>query len=353
MSPKHITMERIAREAKVPRTTVSFALNNTPNKNIPEVTRQRVLDVAQKLGYFDQYVVDQELIAFVIHQTPGQIAQDALLGEVLGGLPGVIEPYGYHVGLFPVPVGNPRRYVGLVVTHRPQGIVLSGPVEKDNEELQTPLEQNVPAVIWRQVENPELYCVDVDNVRGAYIAVKYLLKLGHRRIATITNASLSYTASADRLLGYRQALAEYEIPYDDTLVRHGAFTSDSGYRSMVDILNTAGDLPSAVFVASDVVARGAIQAIRQWGFLIPDDISIVGFDDIPLASYLSPSLTSVRTLAADLGRHAGQVLMGLRHNNAVQPCRVLLDSILKIRDSTCSYQQPYFVHGLLAGSMKG
>ncbi len=339
MSPKHVTMEQIAREANVSRTTVSFVLNNTPNKNIPDVTRQRVLEAAQKLGYFEQTAVDLKLIAFAMHQTPEQIAQDALLGEVLRGLSAAIDGHGFHVGLFPMPIDGPMRYLELVVTHRPQGIVLSGPMEKDSEELRILSDQSVPTVIQGQVDNADLYCVDVDNIYGAYIAVKYLLELGHRRIALITNASLTYTASADRLKGYQKALAEYGIKSDDSLIRFGEFTSASGYDCMVDILNSVNQLPSAVFIASDVVALGAIQAIREWGFVIPDDISVVGFDDIPLASYLTPSLTSVRIFAADLGRHAGQVLVGLINGDTNQPRRVLLDSALKIRQSTSLYSE--------------
>ncbi|MBI5959092.1 MAG: LacI family DNA-binding transcriptional regulator [Chloroflexi bacterium] len=338
MSPKHVTMDQIAREAGVSRTTVSFVLNNTPNKNIPEATRQRVLEAAQRLGYYESFPVDQKLIAFVMHQTSEQIAQDALLGEVLRGLSGAIEPHGYHVGLFSMPLDSPTHYLDLVMTRRPQGIVLSGPIIKDSEELRVLQERGIPTVIQGQVENPEIYCVDVDNVHGAYIAVRHLLELDHRRIAMITNSPSLYTASEERLRGYRRALAEYGVEEDERLVRYGAFTSASGYAAMQEILSAAGEPPSAVFAASDVVALGAIQAIRQAGLQIPDDISLVGFDDIPLAPFLSPPLTTVRIFAADLGRHAGQVLMGLILGQGNQPRRIFLDSLLKIRESTRHYQ---------------
>jgi LacI family transcriptional regulator len=333
MVRKRITMEQIAQDANVSRTTVSFVLNQTPNTNISESTRLRVLETAFKLGYYD-FKDATNFVAFVMHQTPDQIAQDALLGEVLRGVSGAIEPYGYHVGLFPLPLDSPLHYLNLIITRRPKGILLSGPITKDSEALDKLVQQNVPVVILGQVENPRIYCVDVENVYSAQLAVQHLLELGHRRIATITNASLSYTASVDRLKGYRNALAEYEVAFDESLVRYGDFTSLSGYKAMLDLLNVHPTPPSAVFVASDVVALGAMQAARQWDLNIPDDISFVGFDDIPLAPYLNPPLTTVRILAGDLGFHAGQILMGLTQGETTLPRRTLLDSQLKVRGST-------------------
>ncbi len=339
MVRKRITMEQIARDANVSRTTVSFVLNQTPNTNISESTRLRVLETAFKLGYYDSNDATN-FIAFVMHQSPDQIAQDALLGEVMRGVSSAIEPYGYHVGLFPLPLDSPLHYLNLLITRRPKGIILSGPITKDSDALGQLVQQNVPVVIQGQVENPRIYCVDVENVYSAQTAVQHLLDLGHRRIATITNASLSYTASVDRLKGYRRALAENGIEYDETLVRYGDFTSLSGYKAMIDLLTLHPTPPSAVFVASDVVALGAMQAARQWGLNIPEDISFVGFDDIPLASYLNPPLTTVRILAGDLGHRAGQILMGLIQNEGALPHRTLLDSQLKVRGSTQPYEHP-------------
>jgi LacI family transcriptional regulator len=338
MAPKRITMEQIAREAQVSRTTVSFVLNKTANTNISEATRLRVLETAFQLGYYAPTTQETNFIAFVMHQTSDQIAQDALLGEVLRGVTNAIEPFGYHVGLFPLPVGNVLHYLDLIITRRPRGIIVSGPIEKDTESLYVLAQQNIPVVIQGQLENPLIYCVDVENVYSARLAMRHLLELGHRRIAFITNAPISYTASSDRLKGYQQALAEYETPFQEVLVRYGQFTSMSGYNAMLDLLNTNPEPPSAVFVASDVVALGAMQAARQWGLQIPEDVSFVGFDDMPLAAYLYPPLTTVRIPAGDLGYHAGQLLMGLAHGESALPRRTLLDSQLKVRGSTRPYR---------------
>jgi LacI family transcriptional regulator len=143
-----------------------------------------------------------------------------------------------------------------------------------------------------------------------------------------------------RLTGYQLALSEAGLVFDPTLVRHGAFTSSSGYTAMSDLLMSLPhtELPSAMFVASDVVALGALQAARQYGLQVPQEMSFVGYDDIPLAPYLTPPLTSVRIPAADLGSHAGQTLLALLEGQPHQPRRLLLDNQLRIRDSTQAYR---------------
>src|SRR5688572_1384153 len=170
MSRKRITMEQIAQEANVSRTTVSFVLNKTANTNISEATRLRVLETAFKLGYYEPSTQENNFIAFVMHQTPDQIAQDALLGEVLRGVSSAIEPFGYHVGLFPLPVGNALHYLDLIITRRPRGIIVSGPIEKDSETLYALVQQNIPVIIQGQLENSLIYCVDVENIHSAWLA---------------------------------------------------------------------------------------------------------------------------------------------------------------------------------------
>jgi LacI family transcriptional regulator len=332
-------MKQIAEKAGVSRTTVSFVLNNTPDKNIPTTTRERVLKIANELGYFQAMQHQTHTVGFAIRQIGEQIAQDALLGEVLSGLSNALEPYGYHVVFFPLPPQNEIPYLDLILNYGPSGLVLSGPLTKDDKILQTLSQENMPIVILGQVPSPEVYCVDVDNTYGARMAVNHLIELGHRRIAMITNAPLDYTASVDRLSGYKQTLANYGILYDESLVRCGHFTSESGFEAMQDILNNVSEPPTAVFVASDVVALGAMQAVRDSGLRIPDDISFVGFDDIPLARYLDPPLTTVRIFAYDEGKYAGDVLMRLLNRDGRIPRRTLLDSELKIRQSTIPITQ--------------
>jgi DNA-binding LacI/PurR family transcriptional regulator len=161
--------------------------------------------------------------------------------------------------------------------------------------------------------------------------VEHLLALGHRRIACITNAPLAYTSAQARLAGYRTALGAAGIEIDPSWIQEGAFDAPSGHRAMVALLDRTD--VTATFVASDVVAFGAIGAIRARRLRVPDDMSIVGFDDIPLAGLFDPPLTTIRLPAYELGHAAGIALLD-RISHASVPARTLLPTELVVRAST-------------------
>jgi DNA-binding LacI/PurR family transcriptional regulator len=173
--------------------------------------------------------------------------------------------------------------------------------------------------------------VDVDNEAGARLAVEHLLALGHRRIACITNASIAYTAASERVAGYREALAAVGIAEEPGMIAEGAFDAHSGHRAIAEIL--ARTTPDAIFVASDVVAIGVIAGLREAGLSVPGDVSVVGFDAIPLAAYLDPPLTTISLPAHDLGRAAGRALLDRIAGRPVAG-RTLLPTELIVRAST-------------------
>jgi DNA-binding LacI/PurR family transcriptional regulator len=269
-------------------------------------------------------------------QSPHQVFSDGFLATVLLGLTVAVRDSGYHVLIEPLdPANGPASYGDLVRSRRADGIILSGP-RLDDKELLRIYSEGIPVVMMGQLPGNNIPFVDVDNVRGAMAATQHLLALGHRRIACITNAAPEYTASSDRLAGYRQALEEAGVPYDEALVRYGAFTDASGTRAMEDLLASCGPLPTAVFVASDVVALGALNSIRAAGLRVPEDMALIGFDDIPLAEHIHPSLTTIRLPAYDLGWHAGQGLMEMIETGQINTTRLLLETELVIRDSTAA-----------------
>ncbi len=142
---------------------------------------------------------------------------------------------------------------------------------------------------------------------AAHKAVAHLLKLGHTRIACITNAPLTYTAAVERLNGYRQAIENAGMQFDPSLVRYGDFDADSGYRQMQDLLDSDASF-TAAFIASDTLAFGAKAALRDHGMRVPGDIALVGFDDLPFSRFTDPPLTSVRLPAVDLAHQAADML---------------------------------------------
>jgi LacI family transcriptional regulator len=202
-----------------------------------------------------------------------------------------------------------------VRTRRADGIILIGPRLGDGE-LDRIQEEGIPIVLIGQMHGSNIPFVDIDNIKAAQASVSHLTSLGHQRIACITNAPKGNTASEDRLEGYRSALGLAGLPFDPGLVRWGNFTDESGYLAMKDILATCHPLPSAVFVASDLVALGVLRALSEAGFSVPEDFALVSFDDIPLARYIQPSLTTMRLPAYDLGFRAGQMMVRLLHGAA-------------------------------------
>jgi len=331
-------MEDVARAAGVSRTTVSFVLNDIPHTSIPAGTRQRIIQAARDLDYAPNVQAlnlatgRTMMVALVLRQTPEQMSADAFLGEVVRGAASHLEAEGYHLLVHAAEPGAPRTYGELVRTHKVDGLIIASPLINDPEVKQLH-DEGTPIVLNGAPDTDDIPSVDVDNTQGACTAMLHLLDLGHRRIGHISNAPFSYTSSRDRLDGYRQALADAGIAYDHELVCEGEFTDASGYEPMNRLLDLPQP-PSAVFVGSDVVALGAIDAIHNRGLRIPDDISVIGFDDVLLGKYLRPALTTVHLPAYDLGRQAGDIMLRIIAGETLPALRVLLPTRLIIRRST-------------------
>lgn len=336
--PKKVTTAEVARLAGVSRSTVSFVLNNVPGMRIREETRQRVIEAARQLNYHPDATARRMVtgktcvIGFVLRQHPDQVFADHFLPQVLAGFSKATSSQGYHLLFEPIPPGDTSgAYTRLVQERHVDGIVLSGP-RSDDHELLNIYREGAHIVLIGQLQGVDIPSIDVNNIGGAYLAVKHLISLGHRRIGLITNAPLQYTASADRLEGYRKALEEAGIAFQAELVRHGAFTPASGFQAMTELLEQK-PLPTAVFVASDTVALGALQAIRQRNLRIPEDLALIGFDDIPLAEFTDPPLSTVRLPAFSLGWGAAEHLIRLINGKEIDNRHVLLETELIVRQS--------------------
>jgi DNA-binding LacI/PurR family transcriptional regulator len=335
MQARRPKSEDVAALAGVSRTTVSFVLNDRPGTSISQATRERVLAAAAELGY-QPHASARGLAAgrthtlgFVLRQTTEQVAEDALLAETLRGLSAAARVERYRVLVEPR-APSEGAYGDLVRSHRTDGLVVSGP-RRDDHELEALVRAGAPIVIQGAHPTVDAPSVDVDNVLGAKVAVEHLIGLGHRDIGCIIHAPMVYTAATERLEGYRAALAGAGLPYRPELVVEAAFDAASG-RLAMSRLHAAG-AATAVFVASDVVAFGAIAAIREAGLRVPTDISIIGYDDIPLSAFFDPPLTTLHLPAFDLGRTAGAALLDRIHGRPVNR-RTVLATELIVRSST-------------------
>ncbi len=344
MAPRkpRATSADVAARAGVSRTTVSFVLNAKVDAGIPPGTRRRIEEAARELGYHPHGAAralaggTSQTIGLVLRQSAEQVAADALLAETLWGVASEARTGGYRVLVEPLsPDGG--RYSDLLLSQRADGLIVSGP-RVDDDELASLVADGFPIILQGWLPGVPAPSVDIDNRASARIAVEHLVALGHRRIGCITNAPLAYTAASERVAGYREALAAAEIGLDDDLIAEGAFDAASGYAAMSSLLAVAGPV-TAVFVASDVVAFGALRALREARRRVPADVSVVGFDDIPLARHFDPPLTTVRLPANALGAAAGKALVDRLAGRPTSE-RTLLPTELIVRESTAACPNP-------------
>lgn len=335
---KRTTSRDVAKLAHVSRTTVSFILNNVPGVSISAATRKRVLDAAQKLNYSPN-VAGKKLVSgksytigLVLCQSPEQIFTDAFLPQVILGVEQAAMQQGFHMLLKPVDPNDTGGYARLITENHVDGILLSGP-RQDDAALMRLHQQRVPIMLMGQLPETDIAFVDVNATAGAELAVSHLIEHGHQCIGMITNAPLDYTSAQQRRDGYVKALKKAKLPVNKTMIKAGNYTPASGYEAMKALLQLSPRL-TAVFVASDVVAMGAILAIKEAGLRIPQDIAVVGFDDIPLAEFYDPPLTTIRLPAFGLGWAGGERLIRLIQGDGLNDASLLLESELITRQSS-------------------
>jgi DNA-binding LacI/PurR family transcriptional regulator len=335
MARDRATSADVAKLAGVSRTTVSVVLTDRRDIHISPATRRRVFDAAERLDYHAhaparQLAAGASLtIGLVIRQSSEQVAGDALLGETLRGVTAAARAGGYRVLVEALAPGA-GGYEEIVRSRQTDGIIVSAP-RADDAALNDLVRDDFPVILQGSLPGLRVPSVDVDNRAGAKAAVELLVHQGHRAIGCITNAPLAYTAALERLTGYREALEASGIPFDRDRVVEAEFDAASGYRAMGALVDRSPDC-SAVFVASDVVAFGAMAALRDRGRRLPGDVSIIAFDDIPLAAYFDPPLTTVRIPAFELGQAAGEALLDRIVGRPVA-ARTLLPTELVVRAS--------------------
>ena len=338
MKKKRVTSQDVADHAGVSRTTVSLVLNDVEGTHISPETRQKVHEAAEHLVYVPDATAQAlasrraRAIGLVMTRSPHHIASDTFLPQILAGLLHVVKQHKLRLLIESVEAEHQDRiYLELARAKHIDGMILLTP-RIDDAGLRKLEEVDVPSVLMGKLVDSNLYSVDVDNRLAAKKAVQYLLELGHMRIACISNAPPSYSAAPDRVLGYQDALLEAGITPDEDLVRYADFDPQSGFVCMGSLL-AAGNGFTAVFVASDNVAMGAKSALREAGLRIPEDVSIIGFDDIPWAQYSDPPLTTVRLPAQELASQACLMLVDLMQGLVPERSHQVLDTELVVRKS--------------------
>ena len=315
------TQADVAKLAGVSRASVSYVLNNKYPISIPESTRQRILDAIQELGY-----------------VPDRNAQSLRTGRtytIASIIPDITNPYYPLLERKIQDVAKQHGYVHI--TYNTDGIteeeyrclqavqqirvdgVFGSFFHVQLDDLRPLIDKNIAVVILLASREPvpdfPLDMLYVDNVAAACTAVTYLIEHGHTRIAMI--GGLDVAVGNRRTDGYVQALDTCGIPIAQELIRHGDFTEAGGYREMQALLQMS-PRPTAVFTANDLMALGALFAIKESGLSVPGDVAIVGFDDIPTSRLVSPPLTTIRKSQDLIGQRAVEMMLE-RLNKTVPP----------------------------------
>jgi DNA-binding LacI/PurR family transcriptional regulator len=338
VKPKRPRSFEVAKLAGVSRSTVSFVLNGVDKANISAATQQRVLDAARSLGYVPDAAGrtlasgrTHTLGLVICHAEHLQV--DAFIPQALYGLNEVSQQRGFKVIV--EAVENPERpdaYLELAQAKQVDGLVVLNP-RKNDEGLRKLVEGGFPLVLMGASELPEAYTVSTaDNTLAARRLTEHLLALGHTRVAHITYGGLEYQGAEERFQGYRDALAAADLPYDPSLMREGNYSAASGFAALTSLLDAKVDF-TALFASNDTVALGAMAALRKRGLRIPEDVAVVGYDDIPLAAYAAPPLTTLHSPAREHGRLAGEILIKLIRGEPVEQTRVWLNLELVVRAS--------------------
>lgn len=296
-----VTVKDVAKAAGVSVASVSRALNG--HKNMSEQTRERILECATRMRYMPNGAA-RSLITRRTH-TIGAVLPDLhgeFFSELIRGMDSAARARGLHL-LVSSSHGSASEAgeVLRALRGRVDGLLIMSP-HADADMLADNLPVGLPTVLMNtRVAGGTYRSISIDNYGGASMMVRHLFERGYRRIALIAGPQNNFDAD-ERLRGYRDTLAEL-APEQAEIVLPGDFSEESGYRAGKAIV--AGDyLPQAIFAANDMMAIGCLYALVESGVSVPDDVALVGFDDIPIARYVAPPLSTVRVRIADLGRNA-------------------------------------------------
>jgi DNA-binding LacI/PurR family transcriptional regulator len=327
------TIYDVARLAGVSTATVSRALNGTGQIAAP--TRAAIEAAVEQLGYRPNTIARSLVTKST--QTIALLLPD-ITNPFYAALVSGIQQYALshdHTMLLCTTEGDPEReeqYLSLLRAKQVDGALVDGLV-LPSDRIARFVQDGFPIVcLDRDIDSSSIPLVQVDNRLGGRLATEHLVRLGHSRIAHVTGVRALHI-SEDRLSGYREALVAAGIEADPRLVAEGRFTEEGGYEAARALLESRPDL-TAVFAANDLSALGVLNAMAEHGRRVPEDVSVVGFDDLRLSAFTSPPLTTVKQPAVEIAQLATEILIGLTKGEEVRQMRHFLEPALVVRDST-------------------
>lgn len=315
---KRVTHRDVAKLAGVSTAVVSYVVNNGPRATSPDV-RERVLNAIRELDYHPNAFAQglrarrTHTIGFIVNDySPFDVFLSPYSAGILTGLTEQLKARNYYLLVYPMVIGEDMRDLELLLrSGRLDGVVVrlvQNPPETDAL-LDMIAASQVPCVCIERpgAERFGFSAVVYDDLRGAYAATSYLIERGHKRIAHISGDQ-RYLSARMRLSGYKQALIDHGITVDERLI-YGDDWAPAVARAGVAHLMAQTEPPTAIFAAYDVGAFSTIEELRRRGLRVPEDVAVVGFDDVELATLIVPALTTVRIPLLELGRRAADLVL--------------------------------------------
>ncbi|WP_440897032.1 LacI family DNA-binding transcriptional regulator [Amphibacillus sp. Q70] len=333
-----VTIYDVAKETGYSITTVSRALNNYPD--VSDKTKKIILEAVDEMGYFPNSIArsltmkKSFTLGVIFVEDLGVGMKHPFFSAVIEGFKQRAEKFGYDLVFINRFIGNEKKsYIDHAYYRGVDGIIVVCSNYSDPEVVKL-IESPLPSVVL-DVHSDKTNVIYSNNVYGCELVIDHLYSLGHKKIAHIAAAEDTFTGN-ERLKGYKLGMDKYGLPInEDYIVDGGYFSYEGGYHAMNNLLKL-DDVPTAVFASGDTMAIGAIKAIKEAGLKVPDDISIVGFDDIDLAQHITPALTTIRQNTELMGKRAADLLIDQINDKDEDFSTVILSVDLIDRESTKS-----------------
>lgn len=325
-------MSDVAKLANVSPATVSRVLSN-PDL-VSKETREKVMEVINKVNYKPHIVARQfrtketKIILVVVPDITS-----AFFSKVLRGIEHVAVQNGYQVILGDTENDTEREqeYINLLLQKQADGMVLLT-ARQDKTQLEEIAEHFPMVLACEYMDGLNVPTVSIDNISSARKATEHLIQQGHTKIAHITGP-INVILSRDRLRGFQQAMMSQDLEIDSAYIQEGDFTFESGYHQMLKLLALENP-PSAVFVFNDEMAMGAIKAVKDSHLSVPEDVAVVGFDNIKMSSVIEPNLTTINQPKYEIGKKAMELLLKLINGESLQKKKFVMKDELIIRESS-------------------
>ncbi|NKY97658.1 LacI family DNA-binding transcriptional regulator [Nocardiopsis alborubida] len=335
---KRPTLEMVAQRAGVGRGTVSRVINGSAQ--VSPRTREAVHAAIAELGYSPNQAARTlvtrrtDTIALVVSEPRDRLFSDPFFADIIRGVSSVLHERDLQLMLTTARTEAEHKRVGDYLSgfHVDGALLIS--LHSDNPLSARLDEAGVPVVHGGRPHSPEQpapYCVDIDNIGGARVAIRHLLERGCRRVAAITGP-LDMNAGVERLRGYREVMAAAGLEVDDRLVVQGDFSVEGGAEAMERLLDT-GLEPDAVFAASDMMALGGLRVLRARGLSVPGDVALVGYDDTVMAQHSDPPLTTIHQPTVQMGQEMARLLVDVAIPRTAEAETVMLGTHLVVRET--------------------